>query len=192
MLLPIFLCLLLAGCMGTFQTARVVPFRIGGYCFGLSDGEGGSIFIPGVILDGGWPAGPGRFGIGLNLKLMGELGNESTGFMAVWGAKFQIPENSIVDMALGVDFWVYYPGEIRLTLSRSLGILEPYACIGVANFIDDDDGDGVNLFGEGILTFTGGTMIRLGPESGWLVAVEAEGGQAWESPGFGIALLKDI
>lgn len=180
------------GCMGTFQTARVVPFRVGGYCFGLTgvDDEGPS-FLPGVILDGGWPAGPGRFGIGLNLKLMGELGDGDTGFMAVWGAKLQLPENRIVDVALGVDFWAYYPGELKLILSRRLGILEPYACIGAANFIGDDD-DGNDFFGGGILTFTGGTMIRLGADSGWLMAVEAEGGSAWESVGFGIALLKDI
>ena len=186
--------LTLTGCLGTFQTARVVPLRIGALYYGAAGTDAdNSLAMPGLFIEGGWPAGPGRFGIGLNLKLLTDVGSgDNNSFLGVWGAKLQLPENHMLDIAVGVDVWAYYPGELKLFLSRRIGILEPYACVGAANFLRDDDDDDIDFFGDGIFTFTGGTMVRLGSDSGWLIGAEVEGGSAWNSTGFGFSLLKEF
>ncbi len=71
-----------------------------------------------------------------------------------------------------------------------LGILEPYACAGAANFLSDDDS--IDFFGDGMFTFTGGTMIRLGSESDWVLGAEIEGGSAWVGTGFGFSLMREF
>lgn len=197
--------LLFAGCMGTFETARVVPLKIGATYFATvdSDVDDDSFGMPGIIVEAGWPAGPKRFGVGFHLRAAAVIEtyvNEVTegdgdGFMIVWGAKVQLPQNSLVDIALGVDVWGYYPGEIKILMSRRFGILEPYACLGVVGFLDDDDDDDddtIDIFGDGLMTYTLGTMAEFGSGSGWMLAVEIEGGDVWVSPGVGVGLIKEF
>ncbi len=193
--------LLFAGCMGTFETARVVPFKIGATYFTTIDsddddsGDDDSFGMPGIIVETGWPAGPSRFGIGLHLRAAAVIETDDDGFMLVWGGKLQLPQNSFADIALGVDIWGYYPGEIKLFISRQLGIIEPYACLGVVGFLDaddDDDDDTIDIFGDGMMTYTLGTMVEFGSGSGWMLAAEIEGGDVWVSPGVGVGLIKEF
>ena len=190
------LSVIFTGCMGTFETARVVPFKIGATCFtSIGDDEDDVSFVmPGIILEGGWPAGPGKFGIGLHMRAAGvfESGEDAdNGFMFVWGGKVQLPQNSVADIAIGVDVWAYYPGELKLFLSKQLGPIEPYFAIGIAGFLnDDDDDDDVIVIDDGTMTYTAGTMIRFGTGSGWMLAAELEAGDVWTTPGVGFGLIK--
>lgn len=197
--------LLFAGCMGTFETARVVPLKIGATYFATvdSDVDDDSFGMPGIIVEAGWPAGPKRFGVGFHLRAAAVIEtyvNEVTegdddGFMIVWGAKVQLPQNSLVDIALGVDVWGYYPGEIKLLISKKIGIIEPYACLGIVGFLETDEGDdgSIEIFGDdGLMSYTLGTMAEFGSGSGWMLAVEIEGGDVWISPGVGVGLIKEF
>lgn len=180
------------GCMGTMETARVVPFRLGGTYFTFLT-EDDDLKMPGLFMEGGWPAGPGRFGVGLHLKLLVSVETDDTGFLGIWGAKLQLPENSLMDIALAVDVWGYFPGEVKLHLSKPIGVFEPYVCLALANFLtDDDDDDGINFLGDGVLSFTAGTMVSLGRDSRWSLAAEVETGSAWESPGIGAGLFRSF
>lgn len=187
---------LAAGCMGTFETARVTGFRAGATYFGTGETDEEEAWsMPGVFIEGGFPAGPSRFGLGLHIKAMVSVG-EDDGFLAVWGGKLQIPENSLVDAAVGVDVWGILPGELKLHLSRRIGLFEPYLCVAAADFLDyddDDDDDFIDIFsGDGLFSFTLGTMVRLGRSSGWRLALEAEGGEVWQAPGFGAGLFREF
>lgn len=184
--------LFMSGCMGTFQTARVAPLRVGGFYFtSVGSDESNHFTMPGVIIEGGWPAGLNRFGIGLNVRLIGVIEDDGDiGFFPVWGGKLQLPQNSVVDVAVGLDVWAYYPGEVKLLLSRQLGIFEPYTCLSAVNFLNSDND--INLFDDGSLSYTIGMMIELGSTSGWMMAVELEGGNVWKSPGIGLAVLKEF
>jgi hypothetical protein len=181
---------LLCACMGTFETARVVPLRMGATYFTSISGSGG-VSMPGLFIEGGWPAGPGRFGVGLHLELMASLGDRDRGFMGLWGAKLQLPRNPVLDVALGADMWGYFPGEIKLLLSRVIGNVEPYGCLAVATVITADD-DGPDQRGDGIFSLTAGVAANLGARSAWSLAVEVEGGSAWESPGAGAGLFRSF
>ena len=187
--------LLFSSCMGTFETARVVPFKVGATYFTTVDSnEGNSFSMPGAIVEAGFPAGPGRFGIGLHLRvaaLIGINGTDDDGAMVVWGGKLQLPQNSFADIALGVDVWGYYPGEIKFLVSRRFGVLEPYICLGVAGFIDLNTDIDV-LATDGLVSYTLGTMVGLGRESGWMLAAEIEAGDVWASPGIGMGLIKEF
>ena len=69
--------LLFAGCMGTFETARVVPFKVGATCFTTVDAdEDDSFTIPSIIVETGLPAGPSRFGLGLYLRVGAFIHND--------------------------------------------------------------------------------------------------------------------
>lgn len=186
--------LLFSGCMGTFETARVVPLKVGAtYFTSVESHEDDSFSMPGIIVETGFPAGPGRFGIGLHLRAAAVLEeNDDNGFMIVWGGKIQIPQNSLVDIALGLDVWVYFPGEVRLFVSRRIGAIEPYICIGIADFIDFNNNDIDVLSTDGLVSYTLGTMVELGGESGWMLAAEIEGGKVWASPGVGLGLIKEF
>lgn len=143
--------LLFSGCMGSFETARVVPLKVGATYFATIDAEDDNAFImPGIIIETGLPAAPARFGIGLHLRTAVVIKSEQNddndddddhGFMVVWGGKLQIPQNSLVDIALGLDIWCYVPGEIKLFLSRRFGIIEPYAILAVADIINFNESD---------------------------------------------------
>lgn len=191
--------LLFAGCMGTFETARVVPFKVGATYFATLDAEKDNSFnMPGIIVETGMPAGPAQFGLGLHLRAGAIIeandddfnDDDDTGVMIVWGGKVQIPQNSFMDIALGLDIWAYVPGEIKLFLSRRFGIIEPYVILGVADLIDFNDSDILNA--DGIMSYTLGTMVELGSGSGWMLAAEFEGGNAWVSPGVGLGLIKEF
>jgi hypothetical protein len=179
---------LLCACMGTFETARVVPLRMGAHYFRSISGDGG-VSMPGLFIEGGWPAGPGRFGMGLHLELMASLGDRDRGFIGLWGAKLQLPRNPILDIALGADMWGYFPGEIKLHVSRVIGPLEPYACLAAVTVITEDN-DGQDQTGDGIFSITAGIAARLGSGSPWSLAAEVEGGSAWDSPGAGAGLFR--
>lgn len=187
------LMLLFSGCMGTFETARVVPFKAGVTYFTTFDSdEDDSFGLPGIAVETGWPAGPARFGIGLHLRATAVIGADD-GFMTVWGGKVQMPLNSLADFAIGLDVWGIFPGEIKLLVSRRFGIVEPYASLGVAGFIDvdDDDEGSIDIFSDdGLMSFTLGTMVELGRESGWVLAAEIEAGDVWESPGVGLGFIR--
>ena len=184
--------LLFSSCMGTFETARVVPLKVGATCFTTVDAdEDDSFTMPGMILETGWPAGPARFGLGLHFRASAVIGseeNDENGFMLVWGGKVQIPQNDIVDIAFGLDIWGYVPGEIKLFVSRRLGIIEPYAVVSIADLIDFHDSDVLNA--DGFMSYTLGAMVELGSGSGWMLAAEYEGGNVWVSPGIGVGLIK--
>ena len=186
--------LLFSSCMGTFETARVVPFKVGATYFTTIDAnEDDSFNMPGIVVEAGLPAGPSRFGIGLHLRvatLFGSEENDDNGFMIVWGGKLQMPQNSIVDIALGLDIWGYVPGEIKFFLSRRFGIIEPYAILAVADLINFNDSDILNA--DGIMSYTLGTMVELGSGSGWMLAAEFEGGNVWVSQGVGLGLIKEF
>jgi len=197
--------LFFSGCMGTFETARVVPFKIGATYFTTinsddadngDDDDDDTFGMPGIIIETGWPAGPSRFGVGLHLRAAGVIDTDDDGFILVWGGKLQLPQNSFADIALGVDIWGYYPGEIKLFVSRQLGLIEPYGCVGVVGFLDDDDDDDdddtIDIFGDGVMTYTLGTMVEFGSGSGWMLAAEIEGGDVWVSPGVGVGLIKEF
>ncbi len=184
--------LLFAGCMGTFETARVVPLKVGATCFTTVDAdEDDSFTIPGMVIEKGWPADQSRFGLGLHLRAGAFIHNDQdddNGFMLVWGGKVQIPQNNIVDIALGLDIWGYVPGEIKLFVSRRLGIIEPYAVVSIADLIDFHDSDVLNA--DGFMSYTLGAMVELGSGSGWMLAAEYEGGNVWVSPGVGLGVIK--
>ncbi len=186
--------LLFSGCMGTFETARVVPLKVGATCFTTVDAdEDDSFTIPGMILEKGWPADQSRFGLGLHLRVGAFIYNDQeddNGFMLVWGGKVQIPQNNIVDIALGLDIWGYVPGEIRLFMSRRFGIIEPYAVVSITDLIDFNDSDVLNA--DGFVSYTLGTLVKLGSGSGWMLAAEYEGGDVWVSPGIGVGLIKEF
>jgi len=186
--------LLLSACMGTFETARVVPLRVGGtYFTSIESKEDESFDMPGVFAETGWPAGPARFGIGLHLSISAVFeDNDSNGAMIVWGGKLQFPENSIADVALGLDIWGYFPGEIKLFVSRTLGVVEPYVCIGIADFVDNNNSDSEILSTDGLVSYTLGTMVELGRNSGWVLAAEIEGGKVWAAPGVGLGLMREF
>ncbi len=195
--------LLFIGCMGTFETARVVPLKVGATYFKTIDSDDDSFGMPGIIVETGWPADPSRFGIGFHLRAAAVIEtyadavieSDDDGFMIVWGAKVQLPQNSLVDIALGVDVWGYYPGEIKILMSRRFGILEPYACLGAVGFLDiDEEHDGsIDIFGDdGMMSYTLGTMVEFGSGSGWMLAAEIEGGDVWVSPGVGLVLIKEF
>lgn len=187
--------LLFSACMGTFETARVVPFKIGATYFTTVDSnEDDSYGMPGIIVETGLPAGPARFGIGLHLKVaafIGIDGSDDDGALVIWGGKVQLPRNSIADIGVGVDFWGYYPGEIKLLISRRLGIIEPYICLGVAGFLNADTDNDI-LATDGLVSYTLGTMIEFGSGSGWMLAAEIEAGDVWASPGVGLGLIKEF
>ncbi|MCD4776928.1 MAG: hypothetical protein K8S15_12865 [Candidatus Aegiribacteria sp.] len=186
--------LFFSGCMGTFETARVVPLKVGAtYFTTVESNEDNSFSMPGIIVETGLPAGPARFGIGLHLRVAAVLEeNDDNGFMLVWGGKIQIPENSLVDIALGLDVWGYFPGEVKLYISRRIGSIEPYICIGIADFIDYKNNDIHVLSTDGLVSYTMGTMVELGGDSGWMLAAEIEGGKVWASPGVGLGLIKEF
>lgn len=189
--------LLFSGCMGTFETARVVPLKVGATYFATIDTEEENSFtMPGIIVETGLPAGPARFGIGLHLRATAVIrseqndDNDENGFMLVWGGKLQIPQNSFADIALGLDIWGYVPGEIKLFLSRRFGIIEPYAVLAVADIINFNDSDILNA--DGLMSYTLGAMVELGSRSGWMLAAEFEGGNVWVSQGVGLGLIKEF
>lgn len=187
--------LLFAGCMGTFETARVVPLKVGAtYFTTVESNEDNSFGMPGIIVETGWPAGPARFGIGLHLRVAAFIetnGTDDDGAMVIWGGKLQLPQNNIADIALGVDVWGYYPGEIKLLMSRRIGVIEPYICLGLASFIDA--GTDIDILAtDGLVSYTLGTMVEIGSESGWMIAAEIEGGPVWASPGVGLGLIKEF
>ncbi len=193
--------LLFSSCMGTFETARVVPFKVGATYFTTVDSnEDNSFIMPGIIVETGLPAGPAQFGLGLHLRVGAIIetydddnennDEDDVGVLIVWGGKLQIPQNSLVDIALGLDIWAYVPGEIKLFLSRRFGIIEPYVILGVADLIDFNDSDILNA--DGIMSYTIGTMVELGSGSGWMLAAEFEGGNAWVSPGVGLGLINEF
>ena len=186
--------LFFSSCMGTFETARVVPFKVGATYFATIDAnEDDSFSMPGIVVETGWPADPARFGIGLHLRaarLIASDQNDDNGFMIVWGGKLQIPQNSIVDIALGLDIWGYVPGEIKFFLSRRFGIIEPYVILAVADLIDFNESDILNA--DGIMSYTLGTMVELGSGSGLMLAAEFEGGNVWVSQGVGVGLIKEF
>lgn len=186
--------LFFASCMGTFETARVVPFKVGATYFATIDAnEDDSFSMPGMVVEAGWPADTARFGIGLHLRaatLIASDQNDDNGFMIVWGGKIQIPQNSIVDIAFGLDIWGYVPGEIKFYLSRRFGIIEPYVILAVADLIDFNESDILNA--DGIMSYTLGTMVELGSGSGWMLAAEFEGGNVWVSQGVGVGLIKEF
>ncbi len=188
--------LLFIGCMGTFETARVVPLKVGATYFATLDASEDDTFnMLGIILETGWPAAPSRFGLGLHIRATALIGSDENndddnGFMIVWGGKLQIPQNSLVDIALGLDMWAYVPGEIKLFLSRRFGIIEPYAVLGVADLINFNDSDILNA--DGIMSYTLGTMVELGSGSGWMLAAEFEGGNVWVSQGVGLGLIREF
>jgi len=187
--------ILLSSCMGTFDTARVVPLKAGATFFTTVDSnEDSSYAMPGIILAAGYPAGPARFGIGLHLRLAAFIGIDDTdddGAMVVWGGKLQLPQNSFADIALAVDIWGFYPGELKLLLSRRLGIIEPYICLGIAAFINANTDIDI-LATDGLISYTLGTMIEFGRGSGWVLAAEIEAGDVWASPGVGIGLIREF
>lgn len=190
--------LLITGCMGTYETARVVPLKVGVTYFtsireGDSNDEDG-FSLPGIFAEAGFPAGPSRFGIGFHLKAGGNFINFQKGVIAVWGAKLQIPENGFMDIAVGMDVWMVLPGEIKLHLSKRLGTVEPYLCLAAVDFFDYyDDGDLINLFsGSGTFSYTLGAMVELGRGSGWVAAAEIEGGEVWEVPGAGLGIFREF
>ena len=186
--------ILLSGCMGTYETARVARFRAGATYFGAADPEDDETWsMPGIFLEAGLPAGASRFGLGLHIKAAASIG-EDDGFIAVWGAKLQLPENGLVDIAVGMDAWGILPGEIKLHLSRRLGAFEPYLCAAAVDFLDyDDDDSSIDLFsGDGIFSMTLGTMIEIGEGSGWKLAAEVEAGEVWEAPGFGAGIFREF
>lgn len=186
--------LLFSSCMGTFETARVVPLKVGATYFTTIDAdEDDSFSMPGLVVEAGLPAGPSRFGIGVHLRAAVHIAsdqNDDDGFIIVWGGKLQIPQNSFADIALGVDIWGYVPGEIKFFLSRRFGIIEPYVILGVADIIDFNDSDILNA--DGIMSYTFGTMVELGSGSGWMLAAEYEGGNVWVSQGVGLGLIKEF
>ncbi len=187
--------LLFSGCMGTFETARVVPFKVGATYFATVDASTENSFrMPGIVVETGMPAGPARFGLGLHLRasafIVSDDSEDSNGFYLVWGGKVQLPQNNIMDIALALDVWGYVPGEIKLFLSRRFGIIEPYAFLALAELIDMKDSDILNA--EGLLSYTVGTMIELGSGSGWKLAAEFEGGNVWVSQGVGLGLIKEF
>ena len=181
------------GCMGTFETARVVPLKIGGtYFTSVESSEDDSFGLPGVIFETGSPAGPARFGMGLHLRAAAMLAEDGDdGVMIIWGGKLQLPVNRVADIAFGLDVWGYFPGEIKLHISRRLGAIEPYLCIGIADFIDYNNTDSEILSSDGLVSYTLGTMIGLG-SSGWNIAAEIEGGKVWASPGVGLGIVKEF
>jgi len=192
--------LLFSSCMGTFETARVVPLKVGATYFSTIDAEEDNSFtMPGIIVETGLPAGPARFGIGLHLRATAVIrseqnddnnDNDDNGFMIVWGGKLQIPQNGFADIALGLDIWGYVPGEIKLFLSRRFGIIEPYAILAVADLINFNDSDILNA--DGLMSYTVGAMVELGSKSGWMLAAEFEGGNVWVSQGVGLGLIKEF
>jgi len=186
--------LLFSGCMGTFETARVVPLKVGAtYFTTVESHEDNSFSMPGIIVETGWPAGPARFGIGLHLRAAAIIEeNDDDWFMIVWGGKIQIPQNGLVDIALGLDVWGYFPGEVKLFVSRKIGSIEPYICLGIADFIDYKNNDIDVLSTDGLVSYTFGTMVELGGDSGWMLAAEIEGGKVWASPGVGFGLIKEF
>ncbi|MBD3277481.1 MAG: hypothetical protein GF388_04190 [Candidatus Aegiribacteria sp.] len=193
------LLLLISGCMGTYETARVVPIKVGvTYFTSIRDNDDpddeDEISLPGIFAEAGFPAGPSRFGVGFHLKAGGNLIDAEKGVIAVWGAKLQIPENSLLDIAFGMDVWGILPGEIKLHLSRRIGTVEPYLCLAAVDFFDyDDDGDFIDLFsGEGNFSYTVGAMVELGKGSGWIAAGEIEGGEVWKIPGAGIGVFREF
>ena len=195
--------LFFSGCMGTFETARVVPFKAGVTYFttfneeeddSSSSADDNSFGIPGIILEAGWPAGPSKFGIGLHLRAGAFLQEDDNGAVLVWGGKLQIPENSIADIAIGLDIWGYVPGEIKLLISRRFGIIEPYATVGVVNFLSIlDDDDSIDIFGDnGLISYTLGTMVEFGRGSGWMFVAEVEAGDVWATPGLGLGFVREF
>jgi hypothetical protein len=188
------LILLTAGCMGTFETARVVPFKIGAtYFTSIESSEDDSFGMPGIVVETGWPAAAARFGIGLHLRVSAILAEDGdNGAMIIWGGKLQLPVNSIADIAFGLDMWGYFPGEMKLHISRKLGAIEPYVCIGIADFIDYNNSDSDILSTDGLVSYTFGTMVELDRNSGWVIAAEIEGGKVWASPGIGIGIIKQF
>lgn len=186
--------LLFSSCMGTFETARVVPFKAGATCFTtVNADEDDSFTIPGMILEKGWPADQSRFGLGLHLRAGAFIINDpddNDGFMFVWGGKVQIPQNNIVDIAFGLDIWGYVPGEIKLFISRRFEIIEPYVIVSIADLIDFKDSDVLNA--DGLMSYTLGTMVELGSGSGWMLAAEFEGGNVWVSQGVGFGLIREF
>ncbi|MCK5117280.1 MAG: hypothetical protein KAR44_11820 [Candidatus Aegiribacteria sp.] len=186
--------LLFSSCMGTFETARVVPLKVGAtYFTTVNADEQESFTIPGMVLENGWPADQSRFGVGLHLRVGAFIHNDpedDNGLMFVWGGKVQIPQNSIVDIAFGLDIWGYVPGEIKLLVSRRLGIIEPYAILSIADLIDFHDSDVLNA--DGLMSYTLGTMVRLGNRSNWMLAAEFEGGNVWVSQGVGFGLIREF
>ena len=186
--------LLFSSCMGTFETARVVPVKVGATYFTTIDAnEDDSFNMPGVVFEAGLPAGLSRFGIGFHIRAAVHIAsdqNDDDGFIIVWGGKLQIPQNNIVDIALGLEMWGYVPGEIKFFLSRRFGIIEPYAILAVADLINFNDSDILNA--DGIMSYTFGTMVELGSGSGWMLAAEFEGGNVWVSQGVGLGLIKEF
>jgi len=174
--------------MGTFETARVVPLRIGGTFFRSLPSDGG-VSMTGLFIEGGLPAGPGRFGAGLHAEITASLGDRDRGIIGLWGVKLQLPGNPVLDIALGADMWGYFPGEIKLILSRIVGPLEPYACLSAATVITGDS-DAPDQRGEGFLGLTAGIAAGLGRVSPWSLVLEVEGGPAWDSPGAGAGLFR--
>jgi hypothetical protein len=187
--------LLISGCMGTFETARVTKFRAGATYFGTAESEDDDSWsMPGIFLEGGFPAGPSRFGLGLHIKVAASVGDDD-GFIGVLGAKLQFPENGLADIAVGVDLWGILPGEARLHISREVGVFEPYICVAAVDFLDyDDDDDGsIDIFsGQGLISFTAGTMLELGQGARWKMAAEIETGEVWEAPGFGAGIFREF
>ncbi|GEM_PF-2838116 len=192
----IFLGLISTGCMGTFETARVTTFRAGATYFATTESdENQSWNMPGIFLEGGFPGGPSRFGIGLHIKAALSVG-DNDGFIAVWGGKLQFPENRIADVAVAVDMWgLYFPGEIKLHLSKRMGIFEPYVCLAIVDFLDYTEGDdgSIDIFSdEGNLSVTLGSMASLGNASAWKLAAELEAGPVWKACGFGAGIFREF
>ena len=176
--------------MGTFQTARVVPFSAGAFYFGTTQGSSSdAASMAGLVIDGGWPAGKNKFGIGLGGKLYFYQYIDETLVYPIWGGRIQIPENSLADLSLGVDIWGFHPAELRLQVSRVVGQFEPHCCLALANLFYESRDNDLDIFADGSLSFTGGVMFQPGADSNTRLAFEVEAGQLWDVVGFGLALL---
>ncbi len=192
--------LLLSGCWGTFQTARVEKLKLGAYYFGTIPVEDNfSTGFTGFYIEGGWPAGPKQFGIGLNTRLGLLQDDDGLGLMAgVWGAKLQIPENSIVDIAAAVEILAVLPVEVKLLVSRRIGIFEPYFVLANHGIIalSWTNNESVDVLDDG-WGYTVGTMVKLGSESDWSLGLEYEYAGPQEDnelidSGVGLVLFKTL
>ncbi len=186
--------LISSSCMGSFETARVVPLKAGiTYFTTVESSEEDSFNMLGIIVETGFPAGPSKVGVGFHLRasLLG-ADDSDDGAIFVWGSKLQLPENSLADMAVSIDFWGYYPSEIKLIFSKKLSILEPYCSLGIVGFLESFNNDDDFLSTDGLLSYTLGTMVDFAKGSGWLICAEVEAGDVWASPGIGFGLIKEF
>ena len=116
----------------------------------------------------------------------------------VWGAKLQIPENSIVDIAAAVEILAVLPVEVKLLVSRRIGIFEPYFVLANHGIIalSWTNNESVDVLDDG-WGYTVGTMVKLGSESDWSLGLEYEYAGPQEDnelidSGVGLVLFKTL